>query len=1152
MRLALAFPLGFVALGLALAIALVGGAAPVWADASEPGLVAAYSFDEGSGGVVHDASGNGHTGAIVGATWTAGRDAGALSFDGTSAYVNLGGLGTFYQGGFTLESWVKKQSADQKDVAVLGSWVGGDGGGPMIWVDHVAARYQLTLNVGLSNYLDSVHNPIAGQWQHLAATYDGTTARFYIDGVEVATRSVSGSVGNSNVWRIGAFGSSPVGFFDGLIDNVRIYDRALTASQIQTDMNRPVINDVTPPSVPGALSVSGGVGVASLSWGAASDEVGVVGYEVYRSGSSGFVPGFANRVGQAAGTGYLDSGLAEGVYYYRVAAVDGAGNLGPVSNEASATVTGDTAAPTVALTAPLGGTVAGPVVVSADASDDQAVVGVQFRLDGQDLGVEDTSAPYSVVWDTRGELNGSHTLTAVARDGAGHVVTSAAVSVTVSNSGVSSAGLLAAYGFDEGAGAVAVDSSGNNRTASLVGAGWAGGRFGGAVSLSGSGSEVDPPALGTFYKTGFSYEAWVFKQSSKRDVAVVGSWDGGQGGGAMIWVDHISGHYRLTLGGVFGNYLDSGQAPAVGRWQHVAATYDGVTARFYIDGVETASTSFSGNVGDSNVWRIGAFGSSPVGFFDGLIDNVRIYDRALTASEVGVDMASRIQTDVTPPSVPGALSVSGGVGVASLSWGAASDEVGVVGYEVYRSGSSGFVPGFANRVGQAAGTGYLDSGLAEGVYYYRVAAVDGAGNLGPVSNEASATVTGDTAAPTVALTAPLGGTVAGPVVVSADASDDQAVVGVQFRLDGQDLGVEDTSAPYSVVWDTRGELNGSHTLTAVARDGAGHVVTSAAVSVTVSNSGVSSAGLLAAYGFDEGAGAVAVDSSGNNRTASLVGAGWAGGGRFGGAVSLSGSGSEVDPPALGTFYKTGFSYEAWVFKQSSKRDVAVVGSWDGGQGGGAMIWVDHISGHYRLTLGGVFGNYLDSGQAPAVGRWQHVAATYDGVTARFYIDGVETASSSFSGNVGDSNAWRIGAFGSSPVGFFDGLIDNVRIYDRALTASEVGVDMASRIQTDVTPPSVPGALSASGGWGVATLAWGRRATRWVWWGMRSIARLAVVLFPVLRIGSRNRRGRVISIAVLLRACITTGSLPWMGPGISGRSRTRRARRSGLTRRRRRR
>ncbi len=160
--------------------AVLVSAAPAWA---AQGLVAAYTFDEGSGGVVNDASGNGHLGTISGATWTTGHFGGALSFNGTNASVLLDGLGTFYQSGFTLEAWVQKQSASRNDVAVLGSFAS-DGGGPMLWVDHIATHYQLTLgNNGLSGYLDSGHNPIAGQWQHLAATYDGTTARFYIDGV---------------------------------------------------------------------------------------------------------------------------------------------------------------------------------------------------------------------------------------------------------------------------------------------------------------------------------------------------------------------------------------------------------------------------------------------------------------------------------------------------------------------------------------------------------------------------------------------------------------------------------------------------------------------------------------------------------------------------------------------------------------------------------------------------------------------------------------------------------------------------------------------------------------------------------------------------------------------------------------------------------
>ena len=72
--------------------------------------------------------------------------------------------------------------------------------------------------------------------------------------------------------------------------------------------------------------------------------------------------------------------------------------------------------------------------VAAGASDNVGVAGVQFRLDGAVLGAEDTQSPFSVSWDTTTAANGSHSLTAVARDAAGNSTTSAAVSVTVQNS----------------------------------------------------------------------------------------------------------------------------------------------------------------------------------------------------------------------------------------------------------------------------------------------------------------------------------------------------------------------------------------------------------------------------------------------------------------------------------------------------------------------------------------------------------------------------------------------------------------------------------------------------------------------------------------------------------------------------------------------
>ena len=97
----------------------------------------------------------------------------------------------------------------------------------------------------------------------------------------------------------------------------------------------------------------------------------------------------------------------------------------------------------------------------------------------------------------------------------------------------------------------------------------------------------------------------------------------------------------------------------------------------------------------------------------------------------------------------------------------------------------------------------------------------------------------------------------------------------------------------------------------------------------------------------------------------------------------------------------------------------MLGTWDD-PSGGPMLWVDHIAGHHQVTFNTGMSNYVDSGQAPATGQWQYVSATYDGTTARYYINGVQVASQAFAGNVGDTNSWRIGAYGTSPFGFFDG------------------------------------------------------------------------------------------------------------------------------------
>jgi len=119
---------------------------------------------------------------------------------------------------------------------------------------------------------------------------------------------------------------------------------------------------------------------------------------------------------------------------------------------------GDTTAPTVSITAPSASTVSGTITISATASDNVGVSGVQFKLNTTtDIGSEDTSAPYSISWDSTTVTNGLYSLTATARDAAGNLGVSAAVAITVSNipggnsdftTRCAAAGVLRCIGFD--------------------------------------------------------------------------------------------------------------------------------------------------------------------------------------------------------------------------------------------------------------------------------------------------------------------------------------------------------------------------------------------------------------------------------------------------------------------------------------------------------------------------------------------------------------------------------------------------------------------------------------------------------------------------------------------------------------------------------
>ena len=397
--------------------------------------------------------------------------------------------------------------------------------------------------------------------------------------------------------------------------------------------------------------------------------------------------------------------------------------------------------------------------------------------------------------------------------------------------------------------------------------------------------------------------------------------------------------------------------------------------------------------------------------------------------------------DSHPPSAVSGLTATGGIGSISLVWSPASDDIGVAAYNVHRGTSASVTPTPANRVARVTATTTIDI-VSAGTYYYVVTAEDAAGNVGTPSAVVSASAITDTVPPTVSLTSPANGTgLTQSVTLTANAGDNVGVAGVTFRVDGAPVGGEDTASPFSLVWSTATVANGAHQITAVARDAAGNTAESVPVSVSVSNS-TSTPGLVAAYGFDEGAGISALDGSGNNNTGAVSGTQWIAAGRFGGALSFNGTSSLVSVSDSASLdLTTAMTLEAWV-------QPAAVGGWrtallkERPQGLAYALYA-HEDPSGPAGYVNVQGDRAVGGTgALTVGQWTHLAMTYDGATLRLFLNGVQVASRAQTGAATVSTGMlRIG--GNSIWGeYFQGVIDEVRIYNRALMASEIQTDMA--------------------------------------------------------------------------------------------------------------
>jgi len=331
-------------------------------------------------------------------TVTPPAGSGGIYFNGVNEYTNLGDPASLKLSTFTLETWFRRTGTG------IATSTGGVTAIPLVTKgrgqadqSNVDMNYFLGIRqsdgVLVADFEDSnlgINVPVAGttpvaldQWQHAAATFDGTQWKLYLNGNLEATRNAGGLVPRADSIQRAAIGSAlnsagvPEGYFNGFMDEVRIWSTARTAAQIRASVNFEIASNA----------------------------------------------GLAARFGMTEGTGTVINSTAGTLV----------GTLVNTPFWAAGQTFTNNVKPDVAMTSPAGGTrylVGEAIPITVAATDPDGTIGqVEFFDNGISLGV-DNAPPFELNY-TNAPLGGFHRLTAVATDLLGETSVSEAVTVDV-------------------------------------------------------------------------------------------------------------------------------------------------------------------------------------------------------------------------------------------------------------------------------------------------------------------------------------------------------------------------------------------------------------------------------------------------------------------------------------------------------------------------------------------------------------------------------------------------------------------------------------------------------------------------------------------------------------------------------------------------
>jgi len=637
----------------------------------DPTLTGHWKLDETSGSITYDSSVYGNNGKLSNTppTWTTGYVDGALDFDGVDDYVSLAN-NAITTTEFTIAAWAHQNGtcggSNQSGVIFMqrDDNVGDNRSAVLLYTDNgPEACAAIRSSVGTAQILSSPKQNY-NEWHHYAITLNSDDFIFYIDGSEVdreANYQLGDYVTSIDHVYLGkhAYSGGAQGFLNGLVDDARIYNSALSAADIQD-----LYTGIEPATTPDA------------HW-MLNETTGTIVHD-----SVGTNDGTLSNTPPTWTGGYINGALDFDGVDDRIRAIGYKGVTGTQSKTCAAWVKTTHAGAVISswgdynvdgarwllktdATGTLRVSVGGGYIVGSEiiTDDNWHFVAAVLESDGSPNadeiklyvdGVEDTNTTANSQAITEGSVNADVMIGAF-YTGSYYYCNGIIDDVRIYSSALSAANIYDLYTgtepavtpdahwkLDEMSGTIAYDSAGTNHgTLGATPPIWTAGYINGALNFDGIDDYVIINDADEFKDYG-TVSLWFKnnKESYGTDDGVIFISNQDYKPSLQIWFnDDSDDEFKVYANnGTTSETLSVSQlVPSFDRyaWHHIALSYDHLGVHVYLDGEHIGDMNVTGSfTEDGGDIRLGRKGSLNMSYFEGPIDDVRVYNRTLSAEEI--------------------------------------------------------------------------------------------------------------------------------------------------------------------------------------------------------------------------------------------------------------------------------------------------------------------------------------------------------------------------------------------------------------------------------------------------------------------------------------------------------------------------------------